>query len=155
MIRTLLFLHVLATSLVAAPAQNFFVSKSGEVPVWMSPERHSGEIPLYVAPANELLLKQDSKGDYPPVPQHAGPNGDHRPVKGARPGVGVLLLEEERLGLGQPTKELHRRLAAQQQFTLHDLRDVAPLGQAPQAFKVSGLGEALNGEGAREALQFR
>lgn len=64
MIRYLLILLVMASSLAAAPTQSFFVSKSGEVPVWLSPERHSGEIPLYVAPANELLLKQDSKGDY-------------------------------------------------------------------------------------------
>lgn len=67
MIRTILSLLVLATSLAMAASQSFFVSKSGEVPVWLSPERQAGETPLYVAPANELLLKQDSKGEYTQV----------------------------------------------------------------------------------------
>lgn len=64
MIRTLLPILALAATLVAAPAQPFFISKTGEVPVWLGPEHREGETPLYVAPANELLLKQDSKGDY-------------------------------------------------------------------------------------------
>lgn len=64
MIRTLVTLLVLAASLMAAPTQSFFVSKAGEVPVWLSPEHRTGETPLYMAPANELLLKQDSKGEY-------------------------------------------------------------------------------------------
>jgi len=64
MIRSILPVLGLVASLAAAPAQNFFVSKTGEVPVWLGPEHRAGETPLYMAPANELLLKQDSKGDY-------------------------------------------------------------------------------------------
>lgn len=64
MIRSILPVLGLVASLAAAPVQNFFVSKTGEVPVWLGPEHRAGETPLYMAPANELLLKQDSKGDY-------------------------------------------------------------------------------------------
>jgi len=64
MIRILLPILALAASLAAAPTQNFFVSKAGDVPVWLSPEHRAGETPLYMAPSNELLLKQDSKGEY-------------------------------------------------------------------------------------------
>jgi hypothetical protein len=55
---------VLAATLMAAAPQSFFVARSGEVPVWLGPEHREGETPLYLAPANELLLKQDSKGGY-------------------------------------------------------------------------------------------
>jgi len=64
MIRIFLLLFALAMSAVAGPAPTFFVSKAGEVPVWLGPEHRTGETPLYVAPASELLLKQDSKGDF-------------------------------------------------------------------------------------------
>lgn len=75
MIRTLLPVLVLAASLIAAPSQSFFVSKAGEVPVWLGPEHRAGETPLYVAPANELLLKQDSKGEYVQVRTRNGALG--------------------------------------------------------------------------------
>lgn len=75
MIRKLLPVLVLAASLVAAPSQSFFVSKAGEVPVWLGPEHRAGETPLYVAPANELLLKQDSKGEYVQVRTRNGALG--------------------------------------------------------------------------------
>lgn len=64
MTRVLLALLFLVTNLVAAPAQSFFVARAGEVPVWLGPEHREGETPLYTAPANELLLKQDSKGGF-------------------------------------------------------------------------------------------
>jgi hypothetical protein len=64
MIRALLTLLVFAATLMAAPTQSFFIARSGEVPVWLGPEHRDGETPLYMAPANELLLKQDSKGGF-------------------------------------------------------------------------------------------
>lgn len=64
MIRILLPVLALVASLAAAPTQSFYVSKAGEVPVWLSPEHRADETPLYMAPSNELLLKQDSKGEY-------------------------------------------------------------------------------------------
>ncbi|MCB9496199.1 MAG: hypothetical protein H6686_04845 [Fibrobacteria bacterium] len=62
-LRTILPVLMLVLSLHAAPTQNNLISRAGEVPVWLSPDRQPGEEPLYRAPAEELLLKQDTKGD--------------------------------------------------------------------------------------------
>lgn len=75
MIRTIVPIFVLAAALFAAPTQNFVISKNGEVPVWLAPEHREGETPLYMAPANELLLKQDSKGEYVQVRTRNGALG--------------------------------------------------------------------------------
>lgn len=53
-----------AVAVPARAAEQFLISRKGEVPVWLGPEHASGETPLQMAAANELLLRQDAKGDY-------------------------------------------------------------------------------------------
>lgn len=54
----------LLAGMVHAEDKALFISKGGPVPLWISAEHKAGDTPLQLADTNELLLKEDAKGDY-------------------------------------------------------------------------------------------
>jgi hypothetical protein len=72
-LRRLLVLAVLfASATVYAAGEQFVMSKKGDVPVWVGPERTRNEVPLAQAGPTELLLRQDAKGDFIKVTTKGG-----------------------------------------------------------------------------------
>ena len=75
-LRTLLaFLLALTVAASASDGKPYMISKSGQVPVWLGPEHHPGEVPLHLADENELLLREDSRGEYLLVATKDGAKG--------------------------------------------------------------------------------
>ncbi len=54
----------MAMSVLAADGKPYMISKTGQVPVWLGPEHRPDEQPIHMADETELLLKEDSRGDY-------------------------------------------------------------------------------------------
>jgi hypothetical protein len=64
-----------ALRLVHADDKPLFISREGNVPVWVSPEHRAGEQPMHVASPSELLLREDAQGDYLKVVTQNGAHG--------------------------------------------------------------------------------
>lgn len=73
--QTLVWLAVLAVSVLAAEGKPYLISKDGKVPVWLTPERRQGEVPLHMADETELLLREDARGDHVYVVTKNGAKG--------------------------------------------------------------------------------
>lgn len=73
--QTLVWLAVLAVSALAAEGKPYLISKDGKVPVWLTPERRQGEVPLHMADETELLLREDARGDHVYVVTKNGAKG--------------------------------------------------------------------------------
>jgi hypothetical protein len=73
--QTLAWIAVLALTAFAAKDNAYLISKGGPVPVWLGPERRTGEVPIHVADETELLLREDSRGEYVYVVTKNGAKG--------------------------------------------------------------------------------
>lgn len=62
--QTLTWIAVLAVAVFSADERPYLISKGGEVPVWLGPEHRVGETPIHMAEETELLLREDSRGDF-------------------------------------------------------------------------------------------
>jgi len=60
---------------VHADDKPLFISREGDVPVWVSPEHRAGEQPMHVAIPTEILLREDAQGDYLKVVTQNGAHG--------------------------------------------------------------------------------
>lgn len=73
--QTLAWIAVLALTAFGATEKPYLISKSGQVPVWLGPERRVGETPIHMADENELLLREDSRGEFVYVVTKNGAKG--------------------------------------------------------------------------------
>lgn len=70
-----LLLILALASLASADDKPLFISKEGNVPVWVGPSHRAGEQPIHIADDAELLLREDAKGDYLRVVTKNGAKG--------------------------------------------------------------------------------
>lgn len=73
--QTLAWIAILALSAFGATDKPYLISKSGPVPVWLGPEHRAGETPIHIADESELLLREDSRGEYVYVVAKNGAKG--------------------------------------------------------------------------------
>jgi len=71
----LVWIAVLAMVVMAADGKPYLISKSGTVPVWLGPEHRAGETPIHNADETELLLREDTRGEYVQVVTKNGARG--------------------------------------------------------------------------------
>jgi len=71
----LAWIAVLAMTVAAADGKPYLISKSGQIPVWLGPEHRTGETPIHTADETELLLREDTRGDYVLVVTKNGAKG--------------------------------------------------------------------------------
>lgn len=73
--QTLALIAVLVASALAADGKPYMISKAGQVPVWLGPEHRADETPIHMADETELLLREDTRGDYVLVVTKNGAKG--------------------------------------------------------------------------------
>lgn len=73
--QTFAWIALLAVAALAADVKPYMISKGGQVPVWLGPEHRVGETPVHLAEETELLLREDTRGDYVLVVTKVGAKG--------------------------------------------------------------------------------
>jgi len=73
--QTLAWIAIMALTAFAANDKPYLISKGGQVPVWLGPEHRAGETPIAIAQENDLLLREDSRGEFVYVVTKNGAKG--------------------------------------------------------------------------------